>query len=157
MQDELARMESLGVISCVEEPTPWCTGMVVVPKKSGAVHIFADFRPLKVHSLPKVDETLVQMAGATVFSKLNANCEFWQISPDEQSRSLSTFIALFVRYCFNKLPFGILSAPEHFQRRMNWWGRKVFFAIWMTSSSLIRTMMLVFMQPWEKSRKPVQR
>ena len=23
------------------------------------------------------------------------------------------------RYCFNKLPFGILSAPEHFQRRMS--------------------------------------
>ena len=125
VQDELARMESLGVISRVEEPTPWCAGMVVVPKKSGAVRICVDFRPLndnvlrEVHPLPKVDETLAQMAGATVFSKLDANCGFWQIPLDEQSRSLTTFITPFGRYRFNKLPFGISSAPEHFQRRMN--------------------------------------
>ena len=31
---ELKRMEELGVISPVQEPTPWCAGMVVVPKPS---------------------------------------------------------------------------------------------------------------------------
>ena len=35
VRDELTRMESLRVISCVETPTPWCAGMVVVPKKYG--------------------------------------------------------------------------------------------------------------------------
>ena len=34
---ELARMEAMGVISKVDTPTPWCAGMVVVPKKSGKV------------------------------------------------------------------------------------------------------------------------
>ena len=29
------------------------------------------------------------------------------------------FITLSGRYCSNKLPFGISSAPEHFQKRMN--------------------------------------
>ena len=89
VQDELIHMESLGVISCVEKPTPWCAGMVVVPKKSGAVRICVDDNILReVHPLPKVDETLAQMAGATVFSKLDANCGFWKIPLDEQSRSL---------------------------------------------------------------------
>ena len=37
VQAELQRMESLGVISRVTEPTPWCAAMVVVPKASGAV------------------------------------------------------------------------------------------------------------------------
>ena len=32
VQAELSRMQSLGVISPVEEPTEWCAGMVVVPK-----------------------------------------------------------------------------------------------------------------------------
>ena len=99
--------------------------MVIVPKKSGAVHICVDFRPLndnvlrEVHPLPKVDETLAQLAGATVFSKLDANSSFWQIPLDESSRSLTMFITPFGRYRFNKLPFGIFSAPEHFQHRMN--------------------------------------
>ena len=31
---ELQRMESLGVISKVDKPTPWCAGMVAVHKKS---------------------------------------------------------------------------------------------------------------------------
>ena len=33
VQQDLNRMESLGVISKVHEPTPLCAGMVVVPKK----------------------------------------------------------------------------------------------------------------------------
>ena len=32
---------------------------------------------------------------------------------------LTTFLTPFGRFCYNKLPFGISSAPEHFQRRMN--------------------------------------
>ena len=32
VKEELDRMEELGVITKVTEPTPWCAGMVVVPK-----------------------------------------------------------------------------------------------------------------------------
>ena len=51
--------------------------------------------------------------------KLDANSGFWQIPLSEESRLLTTFITPFGRYAFNKLPFGISSAPEIFQRRMN--------------------------------------
>ena len=37
----------------------------------------------------------------------------------EESRKLTTFITPFGRYCFNKMPFGIASAPEHFQKQMS--------------------------------------
>ena len=122
VQEELTCMASLGVNSQVEVPTPWCAGMVVVPKKSGSVRICVDFGPLndnvlrEVHPLPKVDKTLAQLAGVTVFSKLDANCAFWQIPLEESSRHLTAFITSFGCYCFNKLSFGISSAPEHFQR-----------------------------------------
>ena len=122
---ELARMESLGVISRVEKPTKWCAAMVVAQKKSKDVRICVDFRPLnesvlrEVHPLPKVDDTLAQLAGATVFSKLDANSGFWQVKLDESSKDLTTFITPFGRFRFNKMPFGIASAPEHFQRRMS--------------------------------------
>ena len=38
---------------------------------------------------------------------------------DPKSSKLTTFITPFGRFKFNRLPFGITSAPEHFQRRMN--------------------------------------
>ena len=124
VQEELGQMESLGVISRSDKPTPWCSGMVVVPKKSGSVSICVDFRPLnecvlrETYPMPKVDDTLAQLAGATVFSKLDANSGFWQIPLEESSRELTTFITPFGRCHFNRMPFGISSATEHFQRQM---------------------------------------
>ena len=53
------------------------------------------------------------------FSKLDANSGFWQIPMAEESRLLTTFVTPCGRYCFNKLPFGISSAPELFQKRMS--------------------------------------
>ena len=124
VQAELSGMESSGVISRVSQPSEWCAGMVVVPKKNGAVRICVDFRRLnesvlrETHPLPKVDNTLAQLTGATVFSKIDANSGFWQIPLDPSSKKLTTFITPFGRYHFNRLPFGIASAPEHFQRQM---------------------------------------
>jgi len=54
-----------------------------------------------------------------VFSKVDANSGFWQIPLSEDSRLLTTFITPYGRYCYNKLPFRICSAPELFQSRMN--------------------------------------
>ena len=39
-------LEAMGVISKVDQPTPWCAGMVVVPKRSGAVRVCVDLKPL---------------------------------------------------------------------------------------------------------------
>ena len=125
VKKELERMEKLGVISKVTTPTPWCAGMVVVPKRSGEVRICVDLKPLnegvlrETHPIPSVDDTLAQLSGATVFSKVDANSGFWQIPLSKDSRLLTTFITPFGRYCFNKLPFGISSAPELYQRRMS--------------------------------------
>ena len=121
----LNEMESTRVISQVETPTDWCAGMVVVPKKNGDIRICVDLKPLnesvlrEVHPLPKVDTTLAMLSGAKIFSKIDAKSGFWQVPLAEEACLLATFITPFGRYCFNKLPFGISSAPEHFQRIMS--------------------------------------
>ena len=82
VKSELTRMENLGVISQVDEPAPWCSGMVVVLKNNGSVRICVDLKPLnqsvmrETHPIPRVDEILAQMAGATYFIKLDANSGF---------------------------------------------------------------------------------
>ena len=72
---------------------------------------------MKYTPLPKVDETLAQLAGTTVFSNLDANSGFWQIPLAAESRLLTTFTTPFGRFYFNKLPFGISS--ELFQKWMS--------------------------------------
>ncbi|KXJ30128.1 Retrovirus-related Pol polyprotein from transposon opus [Exaiptasia diaphana] len=125
VRKELERLESLGVISKVEVPTDWCAPIVVVPKQNGQVRICVDLTRLndsvkrERHILPSVEETLAQLGGAKVFSKLDANSGFHQIPLTEESKLLTTFITPFGRYCYNRLPFGITSAPEHFQKRMS--------------------------------------
>ena len=83
VREELERMERLGVIAKVEVPTDWCAGMVVVPKANGKVRICVDLTKLNLsvcrerHPLPAVEQILAQLAGARVFSKLDANSGFW--------------------------------------------------------------------------------
>ena len=51
-----------------------------------------------------------------IFTKLDANLGFWQIPlANTESSRLTIFIIPFGWLCFTRLPFGITSAPEHFQ------------------------------------------
>ena len=60
-----------------------------------------------------------QLSGAKFFSKLDANSGFWQIDLSEESRKLTCFITPYGRYVFNRLPFGLSSSSEYFQKRMS--------------------------------------
>ena len=97
----------------------------MVPKRSGSVRLCVDLKTLnesvlrEVHPIPGVDETLAKLSGAAVFTKLDANSGYWQIPLVEKSCQLTTFITSFSRFCFSKLSFGISSAPELFQKRIN--------------------------------------
>ena len=69
--------------------------------------------------MPKVDDTLALLSGATLFSKLDTNGGLWQIPLLKESHTFTMFITPFGRFHFNKLSFGISCALELFQRRMN--------------------------------------
>ena len=123
VKKELERLESLGVVSKVEVPTDWCAPIVVVPKAKEQVRLCVDLTRLNDSVkrerliLPSVEETLAKLGGAKVFSKLDTNSGFHQIPLTEESKLLTTFITPFGRFCYNRLPFDITSAPEHFQMR----------------------------------------
>ena len=118
-------MERLRVISCIEEPTTWCAGMVIVRKSSGKVRICVNLTRLNQsmqrerHILPAIDQSLFCVAGARVFAKLDANSGFWQVSLAPELRPLTTVLTPLGRYCFNCLLFGTTSAPEYFQYHMS--------------------------------------
>jgi len=114
-------MEATGVIGKVSQPTDWCAGMVVVQKKSGNVCICIVMKPLnenvlcEIHPMPHVDDTLTQLAGARIFSKLDTNSGFWQIPLATSCRYLTTSITPLGLFWFNKLPLGFL-VPRKWSR-----------------------------------------
>lgn len=121
---ELHRMENEGVIMKVKEPTEWSSFMVVVAKKD-KVRICMDPVDLnKVlrrehYPMTTMDDIATRIAGAKVFSALDASSGFWQIELDEESSKLCTMSTPYGRYRFKRMPFGISTAPEVFQRVMN--------------------------------------
>ena len=69
----------MGVIAKVQQATDWCAGMVVVPKANGKVRICVDFTKLNANVVIRdtsVEETLVQLRHAKVFTKLDTNSGF---------------------------------------------------------------------------------
>ena len=61
---------------------------------------------------------MTKLSGATVFTHLDLTSGYYHIELDSNSTKLTTFIIPYERYCFKRLPFGISSASEIFQRRM---------------------------------------
>ena len=102
---ELERMERMGVIRRVGDPTDWCAGMVIVPKSGECVKLTCLNENVckERHPLPAIEQTLAQLAGTKVFTKLDTNSGFWQIPLAEKSSLLTTFIIPFGRFCFNRL------------------------------------------------------
>ena len=54
-----------------------------------------------------------------MFSILDVSKGFWHVLLDEPSSFLTTFHTPFGRYRWRRMPFGICSAPEVFQRCMH--------------------------------------
>ena len=119
---ELDKMVDLGVIQPVEIATEWCSGLTIAPKPNGNIRMCVDLTMLnkgvsrELYPLPRVSDMLSQLSKGKLFSKIDANSGFWQVTLDPESRLLTTFITPWGRFCFNRMPFGISSAPEFFQR-----------------------------------------
>uniref|UniRef100_A0A8C6L0J9 Gypsy retrotransposon integrase-like protein 1 n=1 Tax=Nothobranchius furzeri TaxID=105023 RepID=A0A8C6L0J9_NOTFU len=122
---ELDRMLECDVIEEITEPTEWFAPIVPVPKKNGEVRICVVSKRLnmavkrELFVLPTIDDILPRLAESRVFSLLDAASGFWQIPLERGTAKLTTFITPVGRFFFKRLPFGISSVPEIFQREMS--------------------------------------
>ena len=127
VKDCLDKMEADGVIRKLQENevSPWMSGMVVVPKPGGKVRVCVDLTQLNKnvirprYQLPTVDEVLCKLGDGKVFTKLDANSGFFQCNLAEESQLLTSFLTPFAAYCYRKLPFGITSGREFYQKKIN--------------------------------------
>ena len=121
----LDNLQQQDIIAAVTTPTAWINSMVVVPKANGKLRICLDPKDLnrailrEHYPLPTIEDVATRLHGAKVFTKLDVRSGFWHVMLDEKSSFLTTFQTPFGRFRWKRMPFGISSAPEVFQRRMH--------------------------------------
>ena len=124
VERELEKLLSMGIISPVQF-SKWAAPIVPVVKQSGEVRICGDYKitvnracTADSYPLPRVDELLANLAGGQYFSKLDLSQAYLQLPLDEESKEYVTVNTHKGLYKYNRLPFGVSSAPSIFQRTM---------------------------------------
>ncbi|XP_049267408.1 uncharacterized protein LOC119376595 [Rhipicephalus sanguineus] len=103
----------------------WATPVVPVAKKNGDIRLCGDFKltvnpasHLEQYPLPKVEDIFAALSGGEVFTTLDLRNAYNQLPLDAEARKTTVLNTHRGLYCYNRLAFGIASAPALFQRRM---------------------------------------
>ena len=125
MKAELDKMVTNKIIVPLTVPTDWVSSVLAVPKKDGSVRICLDPKDLNTaikrshYPLPTVDDVTSLLTKAKVLNVMDAKSGFWQVKLSESSSYYTTFNTPFGRFRWWRMPFGISSTPEVWQRKMN--------------------------------------
>jgi hypothetical protein len=91
---EVQRMLKAGVIE--QAHSEWASPVVLDPKHDGCIRICVDYRRLNAlaikesHTIPRMDECIDSFQDATIFSTLDCNSGYWQISVHPEDRDKTT-------------------------------------------------------------------
>lgn len=102
----------------------WAAPIVLVPKGDGTIRICGEYKvtvnhvaKLDKYPLSRIEDLFASLAGGMLFSKLDLSHAYQQIELEE-SRELTTINTHKGLY-YNRLPFGIASAPSIVRRVMD--------------------------------------
>uniref|UniRef100_A0A914HTB4 RNA-directed DNA polymerase n=2 Tax=Globodera rostochiensis TaxID=31243 RepID=A0A914HTB4_GLORO len=122
---ELDRLLKIGAIKQIDY-SKWAAPIVAVKKRSGDTRVCIDFSTglnnnieLHRHPLPLPADIFYGIRGTSVFSQIDFRDAYLQVELDDESKALvglNTHRGLFQ---YQRLPFGIKSAPSIFQKLMD--------------------------------------
>ncbi|KIH51998.1 integrase core domain protein, partial [Ancylostoma duodenale] len=122
LNEEIDRLLAEDVLSPVTY-SRWAAPIVVVKKSNGTLRLCADFSTglndalmLHQHPLPTPDDVFTKLNGGTVFTQLDFPDAYLQVEVDENSKELLTINTHQGLFRYNRLPFGVKSAPGIFQQ-----------------------------------------
>ena len=116
-------MERTGQIS--KSQSPWASPVLLVKKHDGSPRFVVDYRKLNAitirdsYPLPRMDDTINQLAGARYYSKFDLKSGYHQVPIDSRDKHKTAFVTSYGLFEFNVLPQGLVNGPPVFQRIMS--------------------------------------
>ncbi|UYV68635.1 K02A2.6-like, partial [Cordylochernes scorpioides] len=123
LKEKLIDMEKKNIIAKVDYPTDWISNLVLV-KSTKKLRICIDPRELNValkraeYPIPTIEEIIPNLQNAKIFTVVDTKDGFWNVKLSDESSNLTTFWTPFGRYKFLRMPFGLKTASEEYQRRL---------------------------------------
>ncbi|XP_052692422.1 uncharacterized protein LOC128170699 isoform X2 [Crassostrea angulata] len=119
---EVSDMLKMNIIESSD--SPYCSPVVIVPKKDGTNRFCIDFRLLNNQTIfdsepmPDADEMFSKLAGHKFFSKIDLSKGYWQVKLTDDSKPKTAFRTGKGLFQFRVMPFGLVTAPATFSRLM---------------------------------------
>jgi hypothetical protein len=110
----------------IVEPSssPWVAGAVLVEKKDGTKRFCVDYRSLNrktikdVYLLPRINDSLDCLQGATLFCTLDLHSGYWQVEMGENDKPKTAFVTRNGLYQSTVMLFELCNIPTTFERMM---------------------------------------
>ena len=116
---EFDKLIKMGIIRT--SSSEWASPLHMVQKKNGEWRPCGDFRLLNdltttdCYTIPHVQNFAANLAGKSVFSKMDLVRAYHQIPVHEDDVAKSALITPFGLYEFCRMPFGLRNAAQSFQ------------------------------------------
>ena len=114
-----------GIITPVST-SEWATPIVPIVKSNGSIRICGDFKvtlnPVlsdDKYPLPRIEDIFASLAGGQHFSKIDLASAYLQMELDDNSKDYLTINTSLGLFRYNRLPFGIKTAPALWQRSID--------------------------------------
>lgn len=123
VQEQLIQMENRGIIAKMNNATDWVSNITAVEKKqTKKLRLCIDPQELnknlkeEMFLIPTISEITAALSGKKFFTVLDLKDGYWQVKLSEEASRLCTFSTPFGNYRFLRMPFGIKTAAQIFQK-----------------------------------------
>ncbi|XP_022226069.2 uncharacterized protein K02A2.6-like [Drosophila obscura] len=123
-KEEVKRLTDAGIWKAVKFSN-WASPIVLAPKPGGALRICGDFKQgvnsqldIEQYPLPTRESLLHTIRHGTHFSKIDLKDAYLQMELDDAAKELMVVSTPLGLFQYQRLPYGIASAPAIFQRHL---------------------------------------